>query len=265
MMQRYDFSLSLSTFFRVFCVFYAIQQCLVALDALEGLLGCILVAFFLAVAVAGATGNAFDEKGGMENGGVAFSAFARLFLAENEAVLILLTPLYQDALEVDFLFLHALDVDVLLEDLLFEKTAAVLVASVEVDGPDKCLEGISVHETVVARGDCTDMVYEFVKSEADGYLVERTSADYLAPQHGEEPFLLVAIVSVEYVGHNGSQHRIAQKLKSFVADLAGRNFVLFACFLALLALFPLFAWSAFFPLHLLLVASHRLVHQSQFV
>ena len=42
-------------------VLEAILQVLITLDALERLLGCVLVAFFLAVAVTCAAGDALDE------------------------------------------------------------------------------------------------------------------------------------------------------------------------------------------------------------
>ena len=51
---------------------------------------------------------------------------------------------------------------------------------------------------------CSDVAYEFVETQIGGKLVERPATHNLAAQVGEEPLLLVPIVAVEDVCHDGS-------------------------------------------------------------
>jgi hypothetical protein len=96
----------------------------------------------------------------MENGYV--FVVACLFLRELKLVPIFLTLFNQGTFEVSLLFCHGINIDVLLEYLLFQETVAVSVATVKVDGTHECLKGITTHETVVSGRDGTSVTDEFV-------------------------------------------------------------------------------------------------------
>ena len=176
-----------------------------------------LVTLLLAVAIARSAGDSFHQHAGMENGGVFL--VPPLFLLELELVPMLLAPFDQRTLEVLLLLGNLFDNDVFLKDLLFHEAIAIPIASVEVDGTHKCLEGIAAHETVMSRRDSPRMTDELVQPQVVRKPVERTSAHNLAAQGGEKSLLLVTIVLVENVGDNGTQHGVAQELKTLIVNV----------------------------------------------
>ena len=99
----------------------------------HGLLGGKLLALLLGIAEAGAELEPLDAYAAAEGGAVgAHGVLVHEF--EHDAVLRLLAPLDELALEVVVLLGYLLEVDVFAYEAMFEETVAPGIATVEVDG-----------------------------------------------------------------------------------------------------------------------------------
>src|SRR3712207_4563525 len=117
---------------------------------LQGELGGFLLALFLAVARSGTALDTLEHHAIVENGtsvlvGLLVDALKSHFHP------VLLAPLYELALEVDFLVRHLVYVDDFLEHTVSHEAHAGVVAAVQVDGAHQGLEGVAAHRSEERR------------------------------------------------------------------------------------------------------------------
>ena len=95
-------------------------------------------------------------------------------------------------------------------------------------------------------------------------IVEGAATYESASQVGEEAFLLVGVVFVEYVSYDRSENGIAEIFEALVVDIdRGRNFLSFfaVLFAQVIAFFPFGLFAVLF----VFVQGYRLVQESQLV
>jgi hypothetical protein len=69
--------------------------------------------------------------------------------AELHTNTVLLRPLQELRLEVDLLKGHLVEVNILAKYLILEERQTSIVATIEIDGANKCLKGISFYITIM--------------------------------------------------------------------------------------------------------------------
>ena len=127
----------------------------------------------------------------------------------------LVAPLEKTALEVGFSESFLFQIDVLAYDTMGDKPLTVFVASIQIDGSYKSLEGISCHVVVVGT---EHLVAEDKFGESNGICQtsETLSLHYAAAHTGEETFRLALKLIVEDVTHDSIEDGIAKEFEAFV-------------------------------------------------
>ena len=202
---------------RLEALYGILVQLILLADMAHGLLGGQLLALLLGLAEAGAELEPLDAYAAAEGGAVgAHGVLVHEF--EHDAVLRLLAPLDELALEVVVLLGHLLEVDVLAYQLMQEEAVAPGIATVEVDGAHQCLEGVAGNEAVVGAVDMGGL-YETDQPCLLGNAVEAAALHYLAAHGGEEALFLAGELVVEDVAHHGLDDGIAQVFEPLIVFL----------------------------------------------
>ena len=176
----------------------------------------LLLALLLGIADALAALDVLDEHLSDEHGTVLAVALL-LQVAELHLDAVLLAPLQQLRLEVDFLVGHLVDVDDLRQDALLHEAHAGVVASVQIDGADESLEGVATHVAVVRRR-MPGRLDELCDAHFLRQLAQRVAAHQLRARIGEEALALALETAVHDVAHDGIEDGIAQKLQPLVVQ-----------------------------------------------
>ena len=198
------------------CSLDLFAESLVIADYLECHLGGFLLTLLLAVTTAIASRNTFNLYLGAERRTVVF-VHHLVYQLEAHLHLVLLTPLDEARLEVHLLARHLVQVNVLLQDLLFHELHAAVVAAVQIDGSDEGLEGIAV-EVGVVRLRSVAGLHQFVEPNFYGQLVECFALHDFRAGIGQESFASSLKVAIDNISNYGIQYRIAQKLQSLVVE-----------------------------------------------
>ena len=184
-----------------------------------------LLALLLAVAVALAAFDALDDHLVAECG-AALLVFLLIEQSEFHAHAVLLRPLQQLRLEVYFLIGHLVDVDHLLQDAVLHEAHAGVVAPIEIDSSDECLEGVATHVAVVALSAAVGE-NEFVDTHFLSQSSERFALHEFRACIGEKSLALAGEVFEDDITYDGIENGIAKELQSFVVD--GFSFLVAAC------------------------------------
>jgi hypothetical protein len=176
-----------------------------------------LLALLLRVAEACAELNSLDTHAAAECGAIGTDdVLAHEF--KLQFVLFLLAPLDEFALVIVILLGHLVEVDVLANETFLKETIAVGIATIEINGSHKCLEGIAGDETVVCMIDMGGL-YEFDQTYLLGYTIEAAALHYLAACGCEKSLSLTIEVMIEYIAHDGFDDGISQILETLVVFL----------------------------------------------
>ena len=192
------------------------MQLLVMLEAMQGILAGLLVAFLLGIAFATGTLLASNDNLRVEERRAVFG----LGLVEQDKLqrdFVLLAPFQQLALEVHFLIRQLVYVDELPHYLPFDEPLAVAVATVKVDGTDEGFECVAC-EVAVVHVVMFVLADKLVESYLNGQLSKRLPLYYLAAGIGQEAFPLAWEVVKDYLADDGIEHGIAQKFQPFVVE-----------------------------------------------
>ena len=137
--------------------------------------------------------------------------------AEFHLHTVLLGPLQQFRLEVDLFVGHLVDVDHLSQDAFLHKPHHGIVALVQIDGTDQCLEGVAGHVTVV-RPLLPVALYQFRQSHLCCQFAQRLTADQFRAGVGQKPLTLAFEMLVDDMSHHSIQQGVAKKLQPLVVQ-----------------------------------------------
>ena len=115
---------------------------------MKGILRGILLTLLLGITCTYASLQALDKHLSGEDWTLVLVALL-LHIAELHLHTVLLAPLQQFRLEVDFLISHLIDIDELGQDAVLHKTHTSIVATIEIDGSHKGFKGVATKVAVV--------------------------------------------------------------------------------------------------------------------
>ena len=184
----------------------------------EGFLGSVLLALFLGEARAAAGLDALEE-GDADKLGTVAAGLVDLRVAVGHLDAVLLRPLQEFALEVDFLARHGVHIEQRTDDAVADEPLAVAVAAVQIDGADEGLEGVAADVDIVGAGH-ERLVDEFIQSHLVGKAVEHGALHEFGAGAGQEALALTGVFVVEDVAGDGFEDGIAEILQPLVVERA---------------------------------------------
>ena len=131
--------------------------------------------------------------------------------------MVLLRPLYYATFKVLVVADYRVYVIEFRKDSFEEETAAIFIPLVYIYCSDKSFQSIAVDVTVVMIVG-TAGTHNAVKPYFNRKLVQAFATNKVAARFGEETLALLAEIGVEEIGSDRTQHSIAQKFQTLVAD-----------------------------------------------
>ena len=134
-----------------------------------------------------------------------------------KAFLFFLGPFQQSAFVIDFGGLDFFDIVMVPDDIFDHDFPGELVAFIDIEGTDKCFEGIAHHGAVVAEILllCFDKSFE---AEFLGEFVELDPAHHFGAHFGKESFVFEGEKLKKEIGYDSAKDGIAEVFEAFVAN-----------------------------------------------